>query len=266
MTNRLKILYGILIIMGILIFLSILLNTIILFYISGLIVGFSILSFSVYIIFNWVIPGISKWVSRLCTYHKLATIEDKTGETIWKKIFLVFICNFVLTIPILATILYILNPSAIIISDKLGLSSLDIAVIVSLSIIPGLLLVLRLVGNPTRDGIFWKIHDFTIITVMNKYKGPLQENGVTPPAIRKIKDDISSFFSTLIFGTLLFLFIQYCSDYVANGSNTQFFARYSTSIPPIILFCYVVAYIATLVIATAIGESILKTCVPVDQV
>jgi hypothetical protein len=40
MTNRLKILYGILIIMGILIFLSILLNTIILFYISGLIVGF----------------------------------------------------------------------------------------------------------------------------------------------------------------------------------------------------------------------------------
>jgi hypothetical protein len=270
MTNPLRIFYGIMAIaIGILLllirfFVNINLLGSMLFVIFGLIIGFFILSFGLYIIFSWMIPGISIIVSKLSTYHRLKT-DESPGETIWKKMFLVFLCNFILTIPIVLTILYILNPSSIIIIDKLGLSSLDVGVIVALSIIPGLLLILRLMSNPSRNGIVWRMGDYTLITIMTEYPGPLPENGETPPDIKKVKDDISSFFSTLIFGTLLFLFIQYCSDYLSSGSETQFLARYSLSIQPIVLFCYIIAYVATLVIVTAVGEYILTKSVPVDQ-
>ncbi|MHB8052365.1 MAG: hypothetical protein ACYDEZ_03575 [Methanoregula sp.] len=136
----------------------------------------------------------------------------------------------------------------------------------------GLLLILRLIGNPTKNGMSWKRWGYTLFSIKEEYKGSISENGETSPEIRKIKDDISSFFSTLIFGTLLFILLQFSFDYLSSGSYSQFFARYTPSFPlytpwvaQIFLFCHIVAYLAILVIVTAVGEYILEKCVPIDQ-
>jgi hypothetical protein len=225
--------------------------------ILGLILGFLILSFGYYIIFSWFIPGISKWVNYLTEYQ--------SSQTLIKRIYYIFFCNFFLAIPLLATVLYILNPSKVVVNTQLGLSTIDIGVIVALAIIPGLLLILRLLSNPTRRGIIWKVHNFTIMIIKSQYTGSLPVNNQTPPEIRKLKDDISSFYSTLIFGTLLYIVIQFCADYFINGSYSQFLSRYTPSFPLIVIICYIVAYLATLILVVIVGELILDYCEPIDK-
>lgn len=218
-----------------------------------IIAAFLIVSVAIFLIFYGLIPGISKAVSILCTYHKLKTDSKDEGETFWKKIILVFIYNFLLTLPMLLTILYLLNPSTLKINGQFA--DIDIGFIIALSIIPGLFITLRLIGNPTRYGISYLKGYFV---VMKPFYGKPQE-------IQKIKDDVSSFFSTLIIGTVLFLLLLYCSDYFSSQSYLTFFSRYIPSITPMEFSWYIIGYLGTLFIVTIIGEIILLRCIPLDQ-
>jgi uncharacterized integral membrane protein len=202
-----------------------------------------------------LIPGISKAVSKLCIYHKLKTNLNDNGETMWKKISLVFVYNFLLTLPMLLTILYLLNPSTLKINEPPNLSDFDLGIIIALSIIPGLFITLRLIGNPTYYGISFLKKQ---IVIKQPFFG-------CPSDIQKIKDDISSFFSTLIIGTILFLLLLYCSDYFSSQSYFTFFNRYIPSMAPVVFSWYIFGYLGTLFIFTIIGELILKKCVPLYQ-
>jgi hypothetical protein len=218
-----------------------------------IIAAFLVVSLATFLMFYGLIPGISRAVSKLCIYHKLKTDTNEEGETLWKKIILVFAYNFLLTLPMLLTILYLLNPSTLKINEQF--TGIDIGFIIALSMIPGLFITLRLIGNPTQYGISF-LKGYFVVTK------PFFGN---PSEIQKIKDDISSFYSTLIIATILFLLLLYCSDYFSSHSYLTFFYRYIPSISPMEFSWYIIGYLGTLFIVTIIGEIILKQCVPLDR-
>ena len=232
---------------------GVLISSIISLTIFAIIFAFCFASIGIYLFFYHIIPGISVAVSKLCVYHKLKSEKYPEGETLWKKISLVFLYNFILTIPMLLTILYLLNPSTLKMSGRLELSGIDIGLIIALSIISGLFLTLRLIGNPTYHGIF-----FSKIVIKRSFSGCSSD-------IEKTKDYISSFFSTLIIGTVLFLFLLYSSDYLSSQSFFTFFKRYIPTMAPFEFSLYIIAYFGTLFIITVIGEVILERCEPLDQ-
>jgi hypothetical protein len=222
--------------------------------IFAIIGGFFITSIGIYLFFYYLIPEISKSVSKLCIYHEIKTDKNPNGETIWKKISLVFFYNVLLTIPMLLTILYLLNLPTLKMSGRMELSGIDIGIIIALSIIPGLFVTLRLIGNPTYQGVTY----LRYVVIKKSFYGSVEE-------IKKIKDDISSFFSTLIIGTILFLFLLYCSDYFSNLSYFTFFKRYIPTMAPFEFFLYIIGYVCTLFILTVIGELILMRCKPLES-
>lgn len=222
--------------------------------IFAIIGGFLIASMGLYLFFYHLIPAIAAAVSKLCIYHKLNTNNKDNGETLWKKIALVFSYNLLLTLPMLFTLLYLLNLSTLKMSGRLDLSGIDIGIIIAISIIPGLLLTLRLIANPTYRGI--GLGEYFVIK--KAFSGTLTD-------IAKIKDYISSFFSTLIMGAVLFLFLLYCSDYFSSLSYFTFFKRYIPTMAPFEFSLYIIGYVGTLFIITIIGEKILEKCMPIEQ-
>lgn len=219
---------------------------------SQIVVAILVLSFAMYLFFYLVIPGSSYLVSKLCIYHKLKCRQEGTGETIQTKIKLVFVYNSILTIPMILTILYILsifNSQTSKLNDNGALPDFDIALIFALSIVPGLLVTLRILANPTHYGIY---------IIKREYYGTLSD-------IKKRKDDISSFYSTLIVGTILYLILQYCVDYFHSHSYLSFFGRFIPSMPWWAVIIFILAYLLALFIVSSIGELILAECIPIDQ-
>jgi hypothetical protein len=215
-----------------------------------------IISFGFNIIFySGVMPWILYPISKLCVYHRLVSEDIPNGETFQQKILKMFIINLVLTIPIVLSLIYILNPLSISPSQTSPLSGFDICLIVAFAVTPGFLVVLRLMANPTRREMsFWKNH----IIIKRKFVG-LESD------IKKVKDSISSFLGVMIFLTALYYFLEFCANYFVNGSYSTFFKPYATTMPQFLLVIWIVTYFGALYAITTIGEIILLGCEPIVQ-
>jgi hypothetical protein len=219
-----------------------------------LVIAIFIISVSFNVIFySGVMPGILFPVSRLCMYHKIKSGGNINGETIEQKIFKMILNNIVLTVPIVLSLIYILNPSSI--SPSKTLSGFDICLTVALAITPGFLLILRLMAKPTHEGKSLR-KDWIIIK--RKFSGDESD-------VKKVKENISSFLGTLIFLTILYYFLDFCANYLSSGSYSTFFKQYPSTMPPYLLSIWIVCYIGVLCITTTCGELILEECKPILQ-
>lgn len=221
-----------------------------------LIVCVSFISWGFNIFFyTGIMPLIMNPMSTLCTYYETKHEGNTQGKTVKQKIADIYTNNLLLTIPLLLTMVYILNPSSISPNEKWGFSGFDICLSVAFAMLPGFLLLLRLMANPTYRG---KSYLGGHLLIKRKFSEPESE-------IKKVKGNVSSFLGTLIFLTALFLFLEFCADYLSSGSYSTFFDRYHSTMPLYQLVIWIAAYLEVLFLITIYGELILEECEPIIQ-
>lgn len=213
------------------------------------------------LLFYFFLTLLSEVVSRLGIYHRVGKKDNGPGETFRRKLWLVFLCNLFVAIPLSLAILSILNPSFEP-SPNNVLSDLNYAIIVTFTVIPGSLLSLRLLVNPAKR--------FSTRYISQKILSHSDPNERLLK-IREMRERYLSFYFSLIGASLLFLYFNSLYTYLKSGIKPEATISTLISFPisvinPIVLALLLFPEIVAIAITTCIGEYVLAKAEPLDQV
>lgn len=241
---------------------------------------FIFLSILVAFLFYLIITKVSRIIGDFGTYHKLKDKEDlsnsQLGEEMGKKLWEVFWRNIVLALLLFLTLSLILIPyiswrmetksSDTIPSDLQNLTSVDLALLVIAIILPGFVLSLRILSNPTKRKPLIKNN-------IGKELDFILKSNELIPKIRVFKERVISFYFGFIATSIIVAFIIGYYELFQISQETEHFSKfnYKQILPtihmtPEILLTLLIMDFCAICFATLFGEAYLKRYEPIDQI
>lgn len=225
-------------------------------------------------LFTGILNMISNTVRKLTIYHRLidGCDYDKVtfGETFRQKFWKVFSSNLIVATLLTFVIIFALFPY---INDNYAepvgeqiLSSSDLIFITIAILIPGFLLTLRILSNPTKQ------NNKKILKIIRISNPEIDEDTLQRSdnekikSIRDFKEKISSFYFSLIGSSILILFILIYYNFLLMFFQPSKISFLNTKVPIWVFVGFLIAELITIFIITVIGEYYLKEMKPIDEI
>jgi hypothetical protein len=261
------------------IFISTIFTLIFNFILTSVNLGWAIAIIAIFLLllFVIIIATISTPISKLGVYYKAKPFPH-WREPVLSNIVEVFLNYLILSIPLYFTIMYLLNNANFFVAPGSIVNSKEIIdeFKISLVIIPGYLLSIRLLANPMEKRTRIPIASL-IIDVIKKYYSEKKPIDV-------LKERVISFYFSLTASTffiMVMLWIYRTIPLTAQSSTSEplgfwgmviqgiqlsFIPQFSNDIliNSITIFWFIGAYIFALFFLTVVGEAILDHYIPVD--
>ncbi len=265
-------------------------------------IGILILALLFTVLFIQYPPLIYNSIAKIGIYHQLVRNEDtkdeksKFGELFWEKVWLVFKYNFWIAIPLFVTLLFLLNSFIITPIPSFGNVSeitsnisahnnqnqnpIDIRYFISLSIIPAFLLSLRLLANPTWNGVITFNQELEsnfsslLVNVKNLiYKksafiesADLISDDERKKRVRAYKEQVISFYFSFVGSTLILFFLFIFLQIEQSKGNYDPLSVFSPIMNPLATGLFFIAEAIAIFVVTTIGELYLIRADPIDQI
>jgi hypothetical protein len=140
-------------------------------YLSFVGFGLAIVTLVLLLSFMIIIVTISDPISKIGVYYPPKYLIGKFKQPITTNLIEVFTCNLILSLPLYFSIMYLINPLNYLnpVSDSILTSDVTNAFIVTIAVIPGYLLSIRLLAHPIKKDSGIPLLGWILKTIRTQY-------------------------------------------------------------------------------------------------